>query len=107
VKRPAGRLAEHPAMDRLAARLADMTDAQRAWLGAYLEKGLPVSEQLRLAIDAGAYSRYALAKLTGIGESTLSRFMAGKTGLSIESIDALCAVLGLALRPVRRARKGG
>ena len=70
-------------------------------------KGLPVSEQLRRAIDASEYSRYALWKLTGIGESTLSRFMAGKTGLSIESIDKLCGVLGLGLRPVRPRKTKG
>ncbi|MCH8807869.1 MAG: helix-turn-helix domain-containing protein [Planctomycetes bacterium] len=83
-----------------------MTDAQRERLAAYLDKAPPVSEQMRLAIDASPESRYAICKGTGIDQGQFSKFMAGKLGLSLNALDALCAYLGLELRAVRR-RKGG
>lgn len=56
---------------------------------------MSLREQLRAAIAASGMSRYRLAKLSGVGESSLSRFMAGSGGLSIDSIDRLWRVLGL------------
>jgi hypothetical protein len=107
VRRAGSRLRKPSALDRLAARVASMSDAQRERLGAYLDKGPPVSEQLRLAIDASGQSRYAICKATGIDQGQLSKFMAGKLGLSIDALDILCAYLGLELRPARRKKQGG
>jgi transcriptional regulator with XRE-family HTH domain len=54
-----------------------------------------LSEQIRRAVDASGMSRYRIAKELGIAESTMSRFMSGKGGLSMEYIDALADVLKL------------
>jgi len=62
------------------------------------------SDQLRQAIEAGPKSRYQIAKETGLDEGLLSRFVHGKSGLSIPSIDKLCECLGLEIRQVRRPR---
>lgn len=54
-----------------------------------------LSDQIRRAVDASGMSRYRICKELGIAESTLSRFMAGKGGLSMENLDALADLLGL------------
>lgn len=106
VKRPKGKLAEHPAMDRLAENVAKLDTAQRERLAAFLDAPT-ITEQLRTAIDASGMTRYAIHKLTGIDQAALSRFMAGESGFSLENLDVLCRVLGLELRRIRRAKKGG
>ncbi len=63
------------------------------------------SEVLRRAILKSKLSRYEMWKETGIDQAVLSRFIHGKKGLSMESIDKLVDLLGLELRP--RTRKGG
>ena len=71
-------------------------------------KSKVISEQLREAIEASRYSRYAIWKATGIDQSVLSRFMAGKFNLSLSNIDRLAAFLGLRLvQDRRRHAKGG
>ena len=55
----------------------------------------PMSEQLREAIDKSGVSRYRIAQDTDIAESTLSRFVSGERGLSMEAIDRLLEYLGL------------
>ena len=54
-----------------------------------------LSDEIREAVDASEMSRYAIAKALGVAESTMSRFMSGKGGLSMEYIDRLAALLGL------------
>ena len=54
-------------------------------------------DQLRQAIDGGAKSRYQISKETGIDEATLSRFMHGKGGLSIQGLNSIADCLGLRL----------
>jgi plasmid maintenance system antidote protein VapI len=54
-----------------------------------------LSDQLRAAVDASDMSRYAIAKAIGLDQSVLSRFMAGKSGLAIDTIDRLGGLLGL------------
>jgi predicted transcriptional regulator len=62
-----------------------------------------VSEQLRAAIaeaaDAGL-TRYRIAKETGVSQAALSRFVNGKQGLDLASVDRLAEFLGLALTKV-------
>ena len=54
-------------------------------------------DQMRKAIKNSGLSLYAIAKTTGIQRPQLSRFMSGERGLSIESITAICDLLGLDL----------
>ena len=54
-----------------------------------------LSDEIRVAVDSSGMSRYAIAKALGVAESTMSRFMNGKGGLSMEYIDRLAALLGL------------
>lgn len=52
-------------------------------------------EQIREAVRTSGMSRYYLAQQSGVDEASLSRFVRGKSGLSMESLDAVAEVLGL------------
>ena len=54
-----------------------------------------VSDQLRRAIEGSGLTRYQIAKVTGVSQSMLSRFMAGQSGLSTTSLDKLSELLDL------------
>lgn len=63
-----------------------------------------VSDAVRRAIGAAGVSRSAICKKTGVDQASISRFMAGKTGLTTATLDRLADVLGLdvvACGPVR------
>jgi len=67
-----------------------------------------ISDQLRAAIDDSGLSRYRICKEIGLDQSTMSRFMSGEHGLSLDVIDRLGEFFGLTLiqkRQVKR-RKG-
>ena len=53
------------------------------------------SDEIKEAVHASGLSRYAIAKAIGISQSTMSRFMNGKGGLSMDYIDRLGGLLGL------------
>ena len=53
------------------------------------------SDQIRRAIDESGMSRYRICALIGLDKSVMSRFMAGKSGLGLETIDRLAELLGL------------
>ena len=53
------------------------------------------SDQIRAAIDAGSVSRYRICKTAGLSEATMSRFMSGKGGLSMEMLDRIGRMLHL------------
>ncbi len=65
------------------------------------------SNQIRKLIDNSNETRYRLAIETGIDQAVLSRFMAGKSGLSMTSLDALAEFLGweIKVRPKKISRK--
>src|SRR5262245_11382453 len=66
-----------------------------------------LSDQVRRAVDASGMSRYRIAKELGVAESTMSRFMARKGGLSMEYLDALADLLGLDIMTTKgRQTKG-
>jgi plasmid maintenance system antidote protein VapI len=67
---------------------------------------MKLSDQIRDAVNASGMSRYGIAKTLGIAESTLSRFMHGKGGLSMDFIDRLAELLGLGI-VVKPAKKQG
>ena len=52
-----------------------------------------IYDQLRKAIKAGSKSRYQLWKDTGIDQGQLARFMAGISGLSVDSMESLVDAL--------------
>jgi transcriptional regulator with XRE-family HTH domain len=63
------------------------------------------SDQIRDAVNASGMSRYAICKAIGFNQGAMSRFMAGKAGLSMEMLDLLAELLGLAV--VTRPRVKG
>lgn len=66
-----------------------------------------ISDQIRQAVDASGMTRYAICKMLGIDQATMSRFMAG-AGMELANIDRLAGLLGLTIKrpsPKRRARK--
>jgi predicted transcriptional regulator len=64
------------------------------------------SQQLRKAVDQSGMSRYRIAKLIGTSEATMSRFMSGQRGLSMEVTDRLFALLELTItRKPKRSKR--
>lgn len=53
------------------------------------------SDQIRRAVDRSDVSRYRISKEIGLAESTLSRFMGRKGGLSLDALDRLGEYLRL------------
>jgi transcriptional regulator with XRE-family HTH domain len=66
-----------------------------------------LSEQIRRAVDASGMSRYRICKELGIAESTMSRFMAGKGGLSMDNLDSLADLLHLDIVTGKRSPGAG
>jgi hypothetical protein len=60
----------------------------------YNQAMMRFGDQIRRAIETCGMTRYRLSKLSGIPQSTLSRFMAGKS-MTTEVLDQLADVLGL------------
>jgi len=72
-------------------------------------KRTKLTDQLRRAIETSDKSRYVLWQETGIDQATLSRFMHGKGGLSLNGWNLLAEALGLELvkrRPKVKRKKG-
>jgi transcriptional regulator with XRE-family HTH domain len=65
------------------------------------------SDQLRRAIDESGMSRYAVCKAIGVHQSTMSKFMNGKGGMSIQALDRMGELLGLHLMVKKPKRRGG
>ena len=68
-----------------------------------------LSVELRQAIERSRLSRYGIWQQTGIDQGSLSKFMDGERGLSIESIDKIAELLGLHICPAdaKRSRPKG
>jgi transcriptional regulator with XRE-family HTH domain len=67
-----------------------------------------LSDQLRQAIDESGFTRYRIAKSTGISESTLSKFYLKQRGLSMTALNALFVFLNLRIVPgCNPGEKGG
>ena len=66
-----------------------------------------VLDEIRKTIRQSETSRYAISKAIGISEAQLSRLMAGKSGLSIDSLERICEFLDLeiVIQPKRRRRR--
>jgi transcriptional regulator with XRE-family HTH domain len=63
------------------------------------------SDQIREAVNASGMSRYAICKAIGLNQGAMSRFMSGKSGMSMAALDRLAELLGL--RVVDGRRKDG
>ena len=74
------------------------------WFFNMSKRRLALSEQIRRAVAASGMSRYRICKELELAESTMSRFMTSKGGLSMESIDALADLLDLNITSPRRRR---
>lgn len=59
------------------------------------KKRIPLSDEIRLAIEQSGLSRYHIWQETGIDQGSLSKFMDGERGLGLGSIDKLADLLGL------------
>ena len=63
-----------------------------------------LSDQIRQAVDDSGLSRYRICKELDITQSSMSRFMTGQGGLSLEVIDRLAELLDLNIRKPKRKR---
>ena len=66
--------------------------------------GMTFNDQLRRAIRASGLSGYRLAKMTGISAASISRFLAGKTSLSPDSIARVFESLELKIASPRERK---
>jgi len=69
-------------------------------------KRVRLSDQIRQAVDDCGLSRYAISKVTGIAQSTLSRFMSGERGLPMKTLNRLADFLDLNVVVGNRRSKG-
>jgi hypothetical protein len=53
------------------------------------------SDQIRDAISGSSQSRYRICADIGLSQAAMSRFMNGKGGLSLETVDRLAELLNL------------
>ncbi|MEW4568501.1 helix-turn-helix transcriptional regulator [Tautonia sp. JC769] len=56
-----------------------------------------LSDQIRDAVNVSGMSRYAICKTIGFNQGAMSRFMSGKGGMSLETLDRLAELLGLSI----------
>jgi plasmid maintenance system antidote protein VapI len=70
-----------------------------------------LSDSLRRAIQLSGQSRYEISLAVGVAQSVLSRFVAGKRSITLETADRLASHFGLSLLPfdhrTQGARKAG
>lgn len=69
-----------------------------------MPKYIRLSEQVRQALARCGKSRYRISQQSGIPAPTLSRFARGLAGLSLPTLDALAACLGLEVRVAKSGR---
>lgn len=58
-----------------------------------MTKRMKFSDQIRQAIDASGMTRYAICKRLKFSESVMSKFMASKCNLSMDTLDRLADLL--------------
>jgi transcriptional regulator with XRE-family HTH domain len=65
------------------------------------------SNQIRDAVNGSGLSRYRICREIRLSQSTMSRFMAGESGLRLDVLDRLAALLGLTVMVKKPKRRGG
>ena len=63
-----------------------------------------MSDQVRRIIATAPISRYQLSKETGVDEAVLSRFVNGKVGVSMVTLDKIGEALDLEVRSKRKGK---
>ena len=63
-----------------------------------------IEKQLKQALKESKMSRYRIAKESGLTESQLSYFIHGQRTLTLPAAAKLAKVLGLELKPKKKAR---
>ena len=66
-----------------------------------------LSDQIRQLIDNADETRYRIAINTGIDHATISRFMNGERGLSMECLDTLAEYFGWKIIADKKRRQKG
>ena len=66
-----------------------------------------LSDQVRKAVDQSGMSRYRICQLAEIDQPSMSRFMAGKVGLTLERLDRLAEVLDLRIVAGKSSQRKG
>ena len=67
----------------------------------------PISEILRVAINASELSFLALERETGVLRQSLMPFARGEAGINIDAADKLATYFGLELRPATNPKRKG
>lgn len=62
------------------------------------------SDQIRRQVKMSGHSQYFISKATKIDKSALSRFMLGKAGLGVQSLDRLADFLKLKVVGTKKRR---
>lgn len=68
-----------------------------------MTKNATQSDILRAALKIDPRPVHRIAREAGVNHAILSRFVNGKRGLSLSTVDALCRVMPLGLRDLRRS----
>ncbi len=68
-----------------------------------------LSDEIRQAIETCGKTRYQIAKETGVDAATLCRFVQGRQGLLMDSLDRIAECIGLhvVMKDDPRGKKGG
>lgn len=69
--------------------------------------GQSFSDQIRSAVKKSGETYLGISEETGIPQPNLSRFMNGRSGLSLKSLDLLAEHLGLQVVAKPKSRKAG
>jgi transcriptional regulator with XRE-family HTH domain len=70
-----------------------------------MSRAVPLTDQVRRAIDASGMSQIEICKATGIDKATMSRVMTGKQWLHVRGMNAIGKLLGLEIVASKSARK--
>lgn len=62
------------------------------------------NDQMRKAVDNCGMSRYELARVSGVTQAALSRFIHGQRGMTLDMFDRLAPHVGAKLVFPRRTR---
>lgn len=81
--------------------LTNNQDAGR--IGSMTKKQQRLTDQLRAAITSSDKSMGQIARESGIDIATISRFVHGKGGLSMDGLDRIAESLGLVLALARKS----